>query len=95
MTGDVELLTRDLRWRNFVPGISPLAFMFTGVEASGALSRDESQSCSFIALKRVRRFRVRFQILLPAEIPACILVSRRELCFRKVHAMEGHRNSMR
>jgi len=42
MTGDAEFLTGDLHWPNFVPGISPLAFMFTGVEASGALSLDVS-----------------------------------------------------
>ena len=28
------------RWHNFLLGISPLGFIFTGVEASGALSRD-------------------------------------------------------
>ena len=40
MTGDAELVTGDPRWHNFLPGISPLGLFFTGVEASGALSRD-------------------------------------------------------
>ena len=40
MTGDTELVTGDPRWHNFLPGISPLGLFFTGVEASGALSRD-------------------------------------------------------
>ena len=40
MTGDAELLTGDPRWHNFLPGTFPLGLFFTGVEASGALSRD-------------------------------------------------------
>ena len=40
MTGDAEFVPGDPRWHNFLPGISPLGFIFTGVEASGALSRD-------------------------------------------------------
>ena len=40
MTGDAELLTGDPRWHNFLPGTSPLGLFSTGVEASGALSRD-------------------------------------------------------
>ena len=42
MTGDAELMTGDPRWYNFLPGLSPLAFFFTGVEAGGALSRNIS-----------------------------------------------------
>ena len=40
MTGDAEFVPGDPRWHNFLLGISPLGFIFTGVEASGALSRD-------------------------------------------------------
>ena len=40
MTGDAEFVTGDHRWHNFLPGISPLGLFFTGVEASGVLSRD-------------------------------------------------------
>ena len=40
MTGDVELLTGDPRWYNLLPGTSQLNFIFTGVDATGALSRD-------------------------------------------------------
>ena len=40
MSGDDELFTGDPRWHNFQPVISLLSVFFTGVEASGALSRD-------------------------------------------------------
>ena len=40
MTGDAELMTGDPRWYNFRPGLSPLAYFFTGVEAGGAVGRD-------------------------------------------------------
>ena len=40
MTGDVELLAGDPRWYNLLPGTSQLNFIFTGVDATGALSRD-------------------------------------------------------
>ena len=40
MIGDAELVTGDPRWHNFLPGISPLGLIFTGVEASGELSWD-------------------------------------------------------
>ena len=40
MTGDAELVTGDPRWHIFLLGTSPLGLFFTGVEASGALSRD-------------------------------------------------------
>ena len=40
MTGDDELVTGDPCWHNFLLGISPLDLFFTGVKASGALSRD-------------------------------------------------------
>ena len=40
MTGDVEPLTGDPRWYDFLLGTSPLNFIFTGVDATGALSRD-------------------------------------------------------
>ena len=40
MTGDAELMSGDPRWHNFPPGTSPLGLFFTGVEGSGALSRD-------------------------------------------------------
>ena len=40
MTGEAEILTGDPRWHNFLPGTSPLGFIFTGVEATGSLSRD-------------------------------------------------------
>ena len=40
ITGDAELVTGDPRWHNFLQGIFPLGISFTGVEASGALSRD-------------------------------------------------------
>ena len=40
MIGDTELVPGDPRWHNFLPGISPLGFTFTGVEASRAVSRD-------------------------------------------------------
>ena len=42
MTGDAELMTGDPHWHNFLPGTSSLGLSFTGVEASGALSRDVS-----------------------------------------------------
>ena len=42
MTGNDELVTGDPRLHNLVPGISPLGLFFTGLEASGALSRDVS-----------------------------------------------------
>ena len=42
MIGDGELLTGDPSWHNFLLGTSPLGLFFTGVEASGALSRDVS-----------------------------------------------------
>ena len=32
MNGDAEFLTGDPRWHNFLLGISPLGFIFTGVE---------------------------------------------------------------
>ena len=41
MIGDAERVTGDPRWHNFLLGISPLGLFFTGVEASGALSRDD------------------------------------------------------
>ena len=44
MTGDAELMSGDPRWHNFLPGTSPLGLFFTGVEASGALSRDVKYS---------------------------------------------------
>ena len=37
LTGDGELLTRDPRWYNIVLGSHPLNFIFTGVDATGAL----------------------------------------------------------
>ena len=40
MTGDAELITGDPSWYNFLLGLSPLAYFFTGVEAGGALGRD-------------------------------------------------------
>ena len=40
MSGDAELMTGDPRWQNFLPGTSSLGLFFTGVEASGAHSRD-------------------------------------------------------
>ena len=40
MTVDAEFMTGDPRWHNNLPGTSPLGLFFTGVEASGALSRD-------------------------------------------------------
>ena len=40
MTGDAELLTEDPRWYNFLLGTSTLNFIFTGVDATGAVSRD-------------------------------------------------------
>ena len=40
MAGDAKLLTGDPRWINFLLGLSPLAYFFTGVEAGGALGRD-------------------------------------------------------
>ena len=40
MTGDAKLLSGDPRWHNFLLGTFPLGLFFTGVEASGALSRD-------------------------------------------------------
>ena len=40
MTGYPELATGDSCWHNQLPGISPLGLLFTGVEASGTLSRD-------------------------------------------------------
>ena len=40
MTADVEHVTRDPRWHNFLRGISQLGLFFTEVEAIGALSRD-------------------------------------------------------
>ena len=40
MNRDAELLTGDPRWYNFLPGTSPLNFIFTGVDAAGALRRD-------------------------------------------------------
>ena len=40
LSGDAELVTGDPRWHNFLLGISPLGLFLTGVEASGALSRD-------------------------------------------------------
>ena len=43
MTRDAEFVTRDPHWLNFLLGISPLSF-FTGVEATGTLSRDVSQT---------------------------------------------------
>ena len=39
-TGDAGKKTGDPRWYIFLPGLSPLAFFFAGVEASGALGRD-------------------------------------------------------
>ena len=44
---DVELLTGDPRWHNFLPGTSPLGLFFTGVEASEALSWDVCNSLSY------------------------------------------------
>ena len=40
MTADVEHVTRDPRWHNFLRGISQLGLFFTGVKASGERSRD-------------------------------------------------------
>ena len=37
MTGDAEIMTGHPRWYNFLPGLSPLAYFFTGVEAGGAV----------------------------------------------------------
>ena len=40
MTGDAEILTGDPRWYDFLPGLSPLVYFSTGVEAGGAVGRD-------------------------------------------------------
>ena len=40
MTGDAEIVTGDPRWYNFSTGASPLVYLFTGVEAGGAVGRD-------------------------------------------------------
>ena len=40
MAGDAALMTRVPRWYNFLPGLSLLAYFFTGVGAGGALERD-------------------------------------------------------
>ena len=40
MTGDAELLTGDPRWYKLLLKTSPLNFIFTGVDTTGALSRD-------------------------------------------------------
>ena len=40
MTGVAEIGRGFPRWRNLLPGISPVGFIFTGAEATGALSRD-------------------------------------------------------
>ena len=40
MARDAELVTSNPRWYNLLPGLSPLACFFTGIEACGALSRD-------------------------------------------------------
>ena len=37
---DAELFTGDPRWYIFLPRLSPLAFIFAGVKAGGALNRD-------------------------------------------------------
>ena len=42
MTGDAELLSRDLRWHDFIPGTFSLGLFFTGVEVGRALSQDVS-----------------------------------------------------
>ena len=38
MIADAEFVTGDPGWLNFLPGISLLGFIFTGVEASGHLA---------------------------------------------------------
>ena len=40
MTGDVELRAGVPRWHNFLLGLSPLAYFFTGAEVSGELGWD-------------------------------------------------------
>ena len=45
ITGDPELLTGDPRWYNFLLGTSPVNFIFTGLDITGALSRDVFMEC--------------------------------------------------
>ena len=40
MTGDVEIFTADPRWYNFFTGDFSAEPFFTGMDATGALSRD-------------------------------------------------------
>ena len=52
MTGDAKLFTGNPRWYIFLLGLSPLAFIFTGVETSGALSRDVEMDTQFPEYQR-------------------------------------------
>ena len=58
MTGDGQSGRGFPRWHIFAPRISPLGFIFTGVEASAALRRDvefENDSLQFMTYLETSR----------------------------------------